>query len=95
MNLVAKEFVASRDGGGAVILSRFAGASQELQDALIVNPYDTDQLAAAIRMGLEMKKASVASSLVRFIAAQERVGLCGFLLRAAGKQQDIRQTFTN
>ena len=55
MNLVAKEFVASRgDGGGAVILSRFAGASQELQDALIVNPYDTDQLAEAIRMALEM-----------------------------------------
>jgi alpha,alpha-trehalose-phosphate synthase [UDP-forming] len=55
MNLVAKEFVASRgDGGGAVILSRFAGAAQELQDALIVNPYDTDQLAEAIRMALEM-----------------------------------------
>ncbi len=55
MNLVAKEFVASRsDGGGALVLSRFAGASQELQDALIVNPYDTDQLAEAIRMALEM-----------------------------------------
>ena len=55
MNLVAKEFVASRaDGGGAVILSRFAGASQELLDALIVNPYDTEQLAEAIRMALEM-----------------------------------------
>jgi trehalose-6-phosphate synthase len=55
MNLVAKEFVASRvDGGGAVILSRFAGAAQELLDALIVNPYDTEQLAEAIRMALEM-----------------------------------------
>jgi len=55
MNLVAKEFVASRgDGGGTVILSRFAGASQELPDALIVNPYDTDQLAEAIRMALEL-----------------------------------------
>jgi len=55
MNLVAKEFVASRaDGGGAVILSRFAGASQELPDALIVNPYDTDQVAEALRMALEM-----------------------------------------
>ncbi|MDQ1468698.1 MAG: trehalose 6-phosphate synthase/phosphatase [Bryobacterales bacterium] len=55
MNLVAKEFVASRvDGGGAVILSRFAGAAQELLDALIVNPYDTEQLAEAIRMALEL-----------------------------------------
>lgn len=55
MNLVAKEFVASRvDGGGAVILSRFAGAAQELLDALIVNPYDTEQLAEAIRMSLEL-----------------------------------------
>jgi alpha,alpha-trehalose-phosphate synthase [UDP-forming] len=55
MNLVAKEFIASRsDGGGTVILSRFAGASQELPDALIVNPYDTDQVAEALRMALEM-----------------------------------------
>jgi trehalose 6-phosphate synthase len=55
MNLVAKEYVASRgDGGGSVILSCFAGASQELLDALIVNPYDTDQLAEAIRMALEL-----------------------------------------
>ncbi len=55
MNLVAKEFVASRDDdGGALILSLFAGASRELQDALIVNPYDTEQLAEAIRYALEM-----------------------------------------
>lgn len=55
MNLVAKEFVAARDdGGGALILSQFAGASRELRDALIVNPYDTEQAAEAIRFGLEM-----------------------------------------
>ncbi len=55
MNLVAKEFVASReDEGGALILSLFAGASRELQDALIVNPYDTGQLAEAIRYSIEM-----------------------------------------
>ncbi|MFI5363698.1 MAG: trehalose-6-phosphate synthase, partial [Elusimicrobiota bacterium] len=42
MNLVAKEFVVSReDEGGVLILSRFTGASRELRDALIVNPYDT------------------------------------------------------
>ncbi len=55
MNLVAKEFVASRDDEqGALILSRFTGASRELRDALIVNPYDTEQLAEALRFALEM-----------------------------------------
>jgi trehalose-6-phosphate synthase len=55
MNLVAKEFVASRDDEeGALILSRFTGATRELRDALVVNPYDTEQLASAIRMALEM-----------------------------------------
>ena len=55
MNLVAKEFVAARDDeGGALILSLFAGASRELQDALIVNPYDTEQLAGAIHYALDM-----------------------------------------
>ena len=55
MNLVAKEYVATReDEGGALILSLFTGASRELQDALIVNPYDTEQLAEAIFHAVEM-----------------------------------------
>jgi len=55
MNLVAKEYVAARaDRQGALILSRFAGASHELVDALVVNPYDTDELAHAIQTALEM-----------------------------------------
>jgi trehalose-6-phosphate synthase len=55
MNLVAKEFVAARDDeNGVLILSRFAGASHELSDALIVNPYDTGALADCIRRALEM-----------------------------------------
>jgi trehalose 6-phosphate synthase len=55
MNLVAKEYVATRDdNGGALILSRFTGASLELQDALIVNPYDTEELADAIHMAIAM-----------------------------------------
>jgi trehalose-6-phosphate synthase len=56
MNLVAKEFVAAReDEGGALILSRFTGAARELRDALIVNPYDAEQLADSIRFALEME----------------------------------------
>ena len=55
MNLVAKEYVgACEDEQGALILSLFAGASRELESALIVNPYDTDQVADAIRYALEM-----------------------------------------
>jgi trehalose-6-phosphate synthase len=55
MNLVAKEFVASRqDERGVLVLSCFTGAARELQDAVIVNPYDVDQTAEAIRVALEM-----------------------------------------
>jgi alpha,alpha-trehalose-phosphate synthase [UDP-forming] len=55
MNLVAKEYVAARhDDQGMLILSRFTGASHELSDALVVNPYDTDELAQAIHTALTM-----------------------------------------
>jgi trehalose 6-phosphate synthase len=55
MNLVAKEFVAARDDEeGVLILSQFAGASRELPEALVVNPYDADQCAAALHLGLTM-----------------------------------------
>jgi trehalose 6-phosphate synthase len=55
MNLVAKEFVASRnDERGVLILSCFTGAARELRDALQINPYDIDQTAEAIRAALEM-----------------------------------------
>ena len=54
MNLVAKEFVASRfDEDGVLILSPFTGAAQELTDALIVNPYATEQFAEAICEAVE------------------------------------------
>ena len=55
MNLVAKEFVATRvDEGGVLILSEFAGAAAELDGAVIVNPYDVDAVGASIRRGLSM-----------------------------------------
>ncbi len=55
MNLVAKEFVASRDDErGVLILSTFAGAAHELSDALLINPYDVQQLAEAIHRAIEM-----------------------------------------
>jgi trehalose 6-phosphate synthase len=57
MNLVAKEFVAARDDhDGVLILSTFAGASRELIEALLVNPYDISETAAAIRQALRMDR---------------------------------------
>ena len=58
MNLVAKEFVASRiDGDGVLILSAFTGAARELTDALIVNPFAVDEVAEAIRKAINMPAA--------------------------------------
>jgi alpha,alpha-trehalose-phosphate synthase [UDP-forming] len=58
MNLVAKEFIAARrDAKGVLILSQFAGASKELKDALIINPYDGEQTAEAIHKALTMSLA--------------------------------------
>ncbi|MDP2640798.1 MAG: trehalose-6-phosphate synthase [Betaproteobacteria bacterium] len=55
MNLVAKEFVAARDDErGVLILSQFTGAARELPEAVIVNPYDADQCAAALHLALTM-----------------------------------------
>ena len=55
MNLVAKEFVAARDeDDGVLILSRFAGASHELPDALLVNPYDVEDVAGAIHRAITL-----------------------------------------
>lgn len=66
MNLVAKEFVAARsDNAGVLILSPFAGAARELRDALLVNPYDTERMADALRFALEMPPAEQADRMQR------------------------------
>jgi trehalose 6-phosphate synthase len=59
MNLVAKEYVAAQDADdpGVLILSQFAGAAEELTDALIVNPYNVEGTADEIRVALEMSLA--------------------------------------
>lgn len=55
MNLVAKEFVAARDDErGVLLLSTFAGASRELSEALIINPYDIRSMVEAIEEALLM-----------------------------------------
>ncbi|MBT0670587.1 trehalose-6-phosphate synthase [Novosphingobium profundi] len=56
MNLVAKEYVAaqSEDDPGVLILSRFAGAAEDMTDALLVNPYDIEDMAGAIDRAFRM-----------------------------------------
>jgi len=59
MNLVSKEFVISSsfsDDPGMLVLSQFAGSAIDLTESLIVNPYDTESVAKAIKIGLEMPK---------------------------------------
>jgi trehalose 6-phosphate synthase/phosphatase len=71
MNLVAKEFVAARtDDGGVLVLSEFAGAAEEMNEALIVNPYDVDETAEAMHTALVMSPNERAE---RMRALRERV----------------------
>src|SRR5262249_44402027 len=59
MNLVAKEYVASQDPSdpGVLVLSKFAGAAKELNAAILVNPYDTEEVAAGLYQALYMPQA--------------------------------------
>jgi trehalose 6-phosphate synthase len=59
MNLVAKEFVAAQnpEDPGVLVLSRFAGAAQQLDAAILVNPHDADAMAEAMAQALTMKLA--------------------------------------
>ncbi|HUR80878.1 MAG TPA: trehalose-6-phosphate synthase, partial [Thermoanaerobaculia bacterium] len=71
MNLVAKEYVAAcNDGDGALVLSVFAGASKELDGALLVNPYDTQQVAGTILRAVLMP---VAERRARMQAMREQI----------------------
>jgi trehalose 6-phosphate synthase len=76
MNLVAKEFVAARDDqDGVLILSSFAGASRELPEALLVNPFDVGGTAAALRTAMQMPRTE----------RQERMKL----MRATVKENNV------
>ncbi len=66
MNLVAKEYVASReDERGVLILSRFTGAARDLRDAIIVNPYDIQSTGEAIARALEMDVGEMVDRMQR------------------------------
>jgi trehalose 6-phosphate synthase len=77
MNLVAKEYVAAQDpeDPGVLILSRFAGACQELDSALLVNPYDIEATAGAIGRALEMPLGERKERWTAMMAALETNGV--------------------
>jgi trehalose 6-phosphate synthase len=70
MNLVAKEYIAAQnpEDPGVAILSRFAGAAEQLDDALIVNPYNLEEVADAILRGIEMGKTERVARHERLLA---------------------------
>ena len=72
MNLVAKEYVAAQDPSnpGVLILSQFAGAAEELDGAIIVNPYDIEAITEAINISLKM---SSEEKLHRWIRMMEQI----------------------
>lgn len=69
MNLVAKEYIAAQDPDdpGVLILSRFAGAAEQMSDALLVNPHSSDELAHAIREALDMPLAERKARFAKLI----------------------------
>jgi trehalose 6-phosphate synthase len=89
MNLVAKEFVASRDDlRGVLVLSRFTGAAQELTDALLINPYAVDEFAEALRLALAMPEEEQERRMRRLrqrVADNNIYRWAGMLLSEAGK----------
>jgi trehalose 6-phosphate synthase len=88
MNLVAKEFVASRDDEqGVLILSSFTGASREMSEALIVNPYDSLEMAQALDRALRMTPTEQAER-IRVMREQNVYRWAGRMLIDAAK---IRQ----
>ena len=76
MNLVAKEYVATRvDNDGVLILSEFTGAARELRQALVVNPHDVDGLASTLAHALTMpaKEAARRMRLLRDVVREHTV----------------------
>jgi trehalose 6-phosphate synthase len=90
MNLVAKEFVAAQDmkDPGVLVLSQFAGAAEEMSEALIVNPYDIDDMAEnlfrALQMPLKERQQRQKALIARIRRQDARAWLDGFLRALEG-----------
>lgn len=89
MNLVAKEFVAARDDDrGVLVLSQFTGAAKELTDAVLVNPFDVNELAAGLHTALTMPTEEQERRMRRMrakVADNNIYRWAGMLLSEVGK----------
>jgi trehalose 6-phosphate synthase len=96
MNLVAKEYIASRDDlQGVLILSCFTGAARELTNALVINPYSVDEFANAYYKALTMtpeEKERNMRHLREQVLEYNIYRWAGKLLSEVGKLADVRQT---
>ena len=95
MNLVAKEFVAAReDQQGVLVLSQFTGAARELTDAVLINPYATDEVADAMHLALTMPPEEQQQRMARMqdvVADNNVYRWAGMLLSEASRLVDTRQ----
>ncbi|MEN3305464.1 MAG: trehalose 6-phosphate synthase [Micromonosporaceae bacterium] len=93
MNLVAKEYVASRvDNGGTLVLSEFAGAASELKHAYLVNPHDLDNLKDTLVRALEADPSDTAKrmrTMRRYLAAHDVTHWARSYLAALGQPGDL------
>ena len=86
MNLVAKEYVAAQNPAspGVLILSRFAGAADELTEALLVNPFDIDEVARAIHFALVMPNDERLARHAALLAKVQSGSAAAYCARFAG-----------
>ncbi|WIY51919.1 trehalose-6-phosphate synthase [Devosia sp. YIM 151766] len=98
MNLVAHEFIGAQDPAdpGVLVLSRFAGAAEIFPEALLVNPFDTDETAEALRIALDMPQDERQQRWQALMAAARKHNVddwaLGFLARLAPGMQDKSTT---
>ncbi len=92
MNLVSKEYVASRvDDRGALVLSEFAGAAAELREAFIVNPYDLGAIVTALKKTLTMKGEDQATRMRALRRRVARGDVHAWVRRFVRELEDSRQ----
>jgi trehalose 6-phosphate synthase len=94
MNLVAKEYVAAKaagDRGGVLVLSEFAGAAEQLPEALRCNPYDVEGLAGTIDLALELEEEDARRRLEKMAARCERHDVFWWLDRQLDAIEGVRE----
>ncbi len=94
MNLVAKEYVAAQDpeDPGVLVLSKYAGAAEQMQDALIINPFSREETSEALGQALAMPKAERVARWKRLMDgrdARRRLGLARSLRRDLGGDVEV------